>query len=452
MTAAERPPRSGRLARSAIAGRALVQAGASRLVHKAQDLARADDERAAARAAHEAQLGRILFAALNQLKGVALKAAQMLASEPQLLPEGLRQQLARACYQATPMNRAQVDRQLRQALGHDWAQRLPDFDAQAFAAASLGQVHRARLADGRAVAIKLQYPGMAATVRSDMRLLRLLLDGPFTGLLDEAGGLPAPQLLATLLDEIEHSLQAELDYAQEAGAMQAFREQLRLPGLVVPAAVPEFSTRQVLVMEALAGQHLQEWLDTRPSQAQRDHYGQLIFDSFLRMVFELRWLHADPHPGNYLFMADGQLGLLDFGCTQRLSEGFTTGLAQAWNAALRPDADEALHQAYRDLQLISPGMTLQRFRKELRPALAPLLDWQLAPFRAPVYDFGQDRCLPRLQAGPQRTALQALHQLPTELAFFDRSYLGLNQLLHRLGARVKTSNRWIGPPTPGPMT
>lgn len=443
MTAAGRPPRSGRLARGAIAGRALVQAGASRLAHKAQDLARAETERAAARAAHEAQLGRILFGALNQLKGVALKAAQMLASEPQLLPEGLRQQLARACYQATPMNRAQVDRQMRQALGGDWAQRLQDFESQAFAAASLGQVHRARLPDGRALAIKLQYPGMAATVRSDMRLLRLLLDGPFSGLLDEAGGLPAPQLLATLLDEIERSLEAELDYGQEASAMQSFRERLRLPGMVVPLAVPEFSTRQVLAMEALEGRHLQEWLDTLPSQAERDHYGQLLFDSFLHMVFDMRWLHADPHPGNYLFMAEGQLGLLDFGCTQPLRAEFTAALAQAWCAALRPGDDAGLHQAYRRLQLISPEMTLRHFREALRPVLAPLLDWQLAPFQVPVYDFGQDRRMPRLEQGTQRVAVQALHRLPTELAFFDRSYLGLNQLLHRLGARVRTDNRWI---------
>jgi predicted unusual protein kinase regulating ubiquinone biosynthesis (AarF/ABC1/UbiB family) len=446
MTAASKPPRSGRVARSAIAGGALARAGVARLGHKARDLARDEAQRAAARAAHEAELGRILFGALNQLKGVALKAAQLLSSEAQLLPQGLREQLARACYQATPMNQALVGKRMRQALGPDWAERFAHFEPQAFAAASLGQVHRAQLEDGRALALKLQYPGIAATISSDMRLLRSLLLGRLGGLALGEGALPDAALLARVLDEIEAGLATELDYAQEARAMDEFRAALapRLPQLVVPEVCHALSTPQLLAMQALPGQHLAEWLAQGPSQAERDRYGQLIFETFMLMVFELGRLHADPHPGNYLFMPDGRLGLLDFGCTRVLPPRLVEGLARAWSAALVPDGDAALHSAYQALGLIDASLDLASFRRELRPALAPLLDWQLAPFREPVFDFGARAPLPHLGRAQQRVAVRHLHDMPPELPYLDRAFLGLNQLLAQLGARVRTRNPWIG--------
>ncbi len=446
MTAASKPPRSGRMARSAIAGGALARAGVARLGHKARDLARDEAQRAAARAAHEAELGRILFGALNQLKGVALKAAQLLSSEAQLLPQGLREQLARACYQATPMNQALVGKRMRQALGPDWAERFAHFEPQAFAAASLGQVHRAQLEDGRALALKLQYPGIAATISSDMRLLRSLLLGRLGGLALGEGALPDAALLARVLDEIEAGLAAELDYAQEARAMDEFRAALapRLPQLVVPEVCHALSSPQLLAMQDLPGQHLAEWLAQGPSQAERDRYGQLIFESFMLMVFELGRLHADPHPGNYLFMPDGRLGLLDFGCTRVLPPCLVEGVARAWSAALVPDGDAALHGAYQALGLIDAGLDLASFRRELRPALAPLLDWQLAPFREPVFDFGARAPLPHLGRSQQRVAMRHLHGMPPELPYLDRAFLGLNQLLAQLGARVRTRNPWIG--------
>lgn len=446
MKAASKPPRSGRVARGAIAGGALARAGVARLGHKARDLARDEAQRSAARAAHEAELGRILFGALNQLKGVALKAAQLLSGETQLLPETVREQLARACYQATPMNQALVGKRMRQALGPDWAERFAHFEPQAFAAASLGQVHRAQLEDGRALALKLQYPGIAATISSDMRLLRSLLLGRLGGLALGEGALPDAALLARVLDEIEAGLAAELDYAQEARAMDEFRAALapRLPQLVVPEVYQALSSPQLLVMQALPGQHLAEWLAQGPSQAERDRYGQLIFETFMLMVFELGRLHADPHPGNYLFMPDGRLGLLDFGCTRVLPRRFVEPLARAWSAALAPDGDAALYGAYRELGLIDADLDLESFRRELRPALAPLLDWQLAPFREPVFDFGARAPLPHLGRSQQRVAVRHLHGMPPELPYLDRAFLGLNQLLAQLGARVRTRNPWIG--------
>lgn len=437
---ADKQPRSGRLARSAIAGTAVAKAGVASLGHRAKKLvpglAPKGDAAGEADAKHQAELGRILFTALNQLKGVALKASQLLGSEPGLLPEPLREQLARACYKATPLNRALVHKAMAKALGPDWGDRFGDFDDQAFAAASLGQVHRATAPDGRPLALKLQYPGIAATMQSDMRLLR--------GLLGAWQPVGAP-VLDPLLDEIERALAAELDYAREADELDWFGQHLTLSGLAVARPVRDLCGPGLLAMERLPGLHLDEWLATRPSQERRDAVGQLLFDAFLAMVFELGRLHADPHPGNALFGgADDPfvVGLLDFGCTKPLPAAFRARLARAWNAQLHRSPRELL-DAYGELGMIAPDLTLARFEAVLYPVLAPLLEWQVEPFRAPVCDFAQRAPLPQAKLEQQRVARAHLHGIPPELPFLDRAWLGLNQLLRRLGARVTTTNPWI---------
>ncbi len=434
------PPRTGRLSRGAIASMAVAKAGLAHLGHKAQSLTRSNAQEAQARAAHEAELGRILFAALNQLKGTALKASQLLSMELGFLPEGMRQELARAHYQVTPLNRALVVKVMRQAFGKDPQDLFQHFDTQAFAAASLGQVHAATLTSGEAVAVKLQYPGMAASIGSDMRMLRGLLQA----MGERNGLLPTGDIVAHVMADIEHKLAEELDYLHEAQALQWFGHHLTLPGLHIPQPVMQRTTRQVLTMQRLPGLHLNEWLQTQPSQAQRDQVGQLLFDAFLQCMFALQHLQADPHPGNYLFMDDGHVGLLDFGCTRTLDPAFCQGMARLWSTLLRSPTDHAdLQQAYRGLGLIGPELSAQEFRDQLQPALAARQAWQRQPFTQAVFDFAEHLPYPVNSADQQRQALRYLQAVPADLPYFDRAYLGLTQLLKTLGARVRTSNPWI---------
>ena len=434
-------PRSGRLARGAIAGTAAVQLGMATLARKAQVLTLSDAAAAQARAAHEAKLGRILFGALNQLKGTALKASQLLSLELGLLPEAMRNELARAHYQVTPLNRALVIKLMRQEFGAAPEDLFACFEPQAFAAASLGQVHAATLHSGEAVAVKLQYPGMAASIGSDMALLRALLQGLGLG----SAALPKAEVMGRVMADIELKLAEELDYQHEAEQLLWFGLQLAsLPNLVVPRPVAERSSRRVLTMTRLQGLHLNEWLTTGPSQTERNRYGQMIFDLFLHCVFVLGRLQADPHPGNSLFMPQGRLGLLDFGCTQLLSPAFCAALSAAWNALLRQPCDHtALQQAYLALGLISPELGAHHFRDELLPALRPFLAWQIQPFTKAVFDFGQLPPPPRTRADHQRSAVGHLQAMSPDLPYFDRSYLGLLQTLRTLGARVRTTNPWI---------
>ena len=419
---------------------AVARVGLAHLSHKAQGLTRHEDQEPQAKADHEAELGRILFAALNQLKGTALKASQLLSMELGFLPEGIRRELAKAHYQVTPLNRALVIKLLRQEFGAGPESLFQTFEPQAFAAASLGQVHAATLADGQAVAVKLQYPGMAGSIGSDLALLRTLL----SAISLRAHTLPKADIVAPVMADIEHKLAEELDYLHEAEQLVWFGQHLAHAHWVVPQPVPHLSSRRVLTMQRLSGLHLNEWLHTQPSQAERDHFGQLLFDLFMRCLFDLRRLQADPHPGNYLFLPDGRLGLLDFGCTRTLSADFCEGLAMAWSAQLRQPIDPAqMQQAYLRLGLIAPTLSEHDFRTQLMPALADLQAWQRLPFEAAVYDFGQLSPLPRMSPTQQRHALKHLHAMPPDMPYFDRAHLGLTQLLRTLGARVRTTNPWI---------
>jgi predicted unusual protein kinase regulating ubiquinone biosynthesis (AarF/ABC1/UbiB family) len=421
-------PPTSKLGRAVVAGATVARLGSRRLLHKAQSAWGDADT-----AAQQAELGRILFGALSQLKGTALKASQLLSLELGLLPEPLREQLAQAHYQAKPLNRALVLQLLRREFGAGPGQLFADFDPQAFAAASFGQVHAARSRSGERLAVKLQYPGMSAVVASDMRLLRRLLQSlsPSLGL-----QLPSPQVLNALLEDVEAKLAEELNYRHEAEELNWFRTHLTRPGLVVPRCLPELSGDRVLTLELLQGQHPEAWLAGAPPQAARDAIGQLLWDSFMDML-RLRRIQADPHPGNYLCLPGERLGLLDFGRTLVLSDAFHQTLHGAW-AARRAGDDAALHALYQSQGLIRPDLDLAAFRADLLPAIGPLLDWQLLPWQAQVCDFAQFPLPTPPRGAQQQAAVTHLHQMPPEMPFFDRSFLGITQLLRQLGARVHT--------------
>lgn len=324
----------------------------------------------------------MLFQTLGQLRGTALKAAQLLSMDTTLLPPGIRQELAKACHQALPLNRALVGRVFRQALGAEPESLFAQFESQAFAAASLGQVHRATLSgpDGaQPVAVKVQYPGIAATIASDMRLLRVSLQALGQGVLP----LPAWPVVEQALQEIDATLRREVDYLHEAQELQWFATHAAMEGVHIPLPIASHTRTQVLTLQHLPGLHLHEWLATQPPQAVRNVAGQRLWDWFLHCAFQLGRIHADLHPGNVLFLPDGQIGLLDFGCTRRLSLPFRTEVRRAWSALLEPGTDacaRTVFHAYQSLGLISANLKPTAFAQDALPLLAPMQAWQVEPF------------------------------------------------------------------------
>ncbi len=439
-------PPQGAWQRGALTGYTLLKASASQLSHKARQSLRSPEQQAQAQLQQDQELGRLLFACLNRLKGSALKVSQLLAQEAHFLPTELRAQLSQSCYQVTPLNRALIHKVFQQEFAKAPEHLYAEFNPQAFAAASLGQVHHASLQDGSRLAVKVQYPGISASIKSDLSLLRGLLQGLLV-----SGKIQAqPAVIEKLLAQAEVTLNEELDYHYEAQQLLEFARRQRLSGIVIPKVYQDYSSQRILTMERLQGVHLNEWLANAPDQAERNHYGQLLFDWFWHQVEQLGYLHADPHPGNFLFLPDGQLGILDFGCARRLSTEFTQAMAAHWRVDHLSSSETQLSdllRSYQHLRMLPADLSLTEFRNLVYPGLRALQNWRMEIYQQDEFDFREKSPYPRETESRHQLASQLCDFYP-ELPYFDRAYLGLMSNLNQIGARISTRINWLSDRSP----
>lgn len=439
---------TGKLARSAITGLTAAKIGASLAAQKSQKLLSGKKITQLQLRKNEQKIGKILFSALSQLRGTALKVSQMLSTEVDLLPEGVRIELAKSCYKVTPLNRALVNKVFVRELKASPSDVFATFEAKAFAAASLGQVHKAEIESdnansARTVAVKIQYPGIATSINSDMTMIRSLL----TTLAGKSDLIPNREVIDTALDEIEERLQEEVDYVLEAKNTRWFQQNMAIKNIVIPDIFAQYSSEKVLTTGYLEGLHLEEWLASSPNQTERDHYGQLIFDSFLYSAFKLSCLHADPHPGNYLFMPNRKLGILDFGCIKTFDERFAAEKATLLNTFLDSDIKlrpEKILQVYQDQGVLKRDLSLEEFSTQLLPLLEPMYQWVSSPFNTERYDFSEYASCPKMSFDDAKLTNKYLYRVPKDQIYFDRSMFGVFSMLKRIGAVVNTANSWIG--------
>jgi len=308
-----------------------------------------------------------VFRVLGELKGGAMKLGQALsifeAALPPELAEPYRATLTRLQESAPPLPVSSVHRVLAGDLGPEWRSQFVSFDDTPAAAASIGQVHRAVWKDGRAVAVKVQYPGAGRALISDFTQLARV--GRLFGVL-------MPGLdVKPLLDELRDRVAEELDYRLEAQAQQAFAEAYAGdPDVYVPPVVA--GTDHVLVTEWMDGTPLSKII-SGGTQAQRDRAGIL----FTRFLFSgparAGLLHADPHPGNFRLLDDGRLGVLDFGAVDRLPDGLPPFLGRLLRIMHDPEPD--LDEVERELRangFLRPGISVDL--DALRAFLAPMAE------------------------------------------------------------------------------
>ncbi|MEX2318045.1 MAG: AarF/ABC1/UbiB kinase family protein [Pirellulales bacterium] len=254
-----------------------------------------------------------LLDSMCYLRGAAMKVGQTLANFPDIAPREIVETLEKLHYDVPPMHWSLLKEMVHNELGDDPENLFAEFDKRAFAAASLGQVHRARLKTGEEVAVKIQYPGIARTIREDFRNL-----GPFL--------LPARltkdwENTKDQFEDLRMRLEQETDYELEAANLEKSRPLFREDdGILVPCVYTQYSTPRVLVMERLGGVHLDGFLARDPGQEERDEFARKILRSWYRMMYAGRLLYVDFHPGNFLFLEDGRLGVIDFGYVTPLSD------------------------------------------------------------------------------------------------------------------------------------
>jgi predicted unusual protein kinase regulating ubiquinone biosynthesis (AarF/ABC1/UbiB family) len=289
--------------------------------------------------ASDKQIAAAIRTALGNTKGPLMKVAQMMATIPDFLPPEYAEELAQLQTDAPSMGWPFVQRRMRGELGPDWEQRFASFERTAAAAASLGQVHRATTADGRAVACKLQYPEMASAVEADIGQMQGIIR-----MVKRVNRVVDPTELGA---EIADRLREELDYTREAAHMRLYRDLLaERDDVVVPEPIAELSTKRLLTMQWLDGAPLKSFLDA--PQERRNGIATLLFHAWWGPMARAGVIHGDPHLGNYSFADDGRmLNLLDFGCVRIFPARFVEGVIALYRALDANDGD-AIRQAYTD--------------------------------------------------------------------------------------------------------
>ena len=338
----------GRVRRSAKLGTAIGLQGGRHAGTRAAGLARSPEEAGARLEARHLETAIRMAGVLGEMKGAAMKLGQLASFvDTEFLPEEYREiyqeQMAKLRDSAEPMPWAKVEKVLAaEYQGQGLGELFADFEREAFAAASIGQVHRAELPDGRAVAVKVQYPGVAEALEADLanvgmivRLARALAPG-----LD-------PKAIAA---ELKERVLEELDYEHEAQNQRVFARAYRdHPFVHVPAVMTDLSRRRVLVSEYVAGRDFEAVKGL--GDEERSRFGEIVFRFAFGSIYHLRHFNADTHPGNYLLMDDGRVAFLDFGMTKRLSVEQIELEQVAVDAASRKDP-EGLRQALAELGFV----------------------------------------------------------------------------------------------------
>ena len=363
----------------------------------------------------------------TRLRGTALKLAQSMSLDTGMMPEEFMDVMAEAQYSVPPMNKALVRKRIRDALGRDPVLLFDHFDLEAMAAASIGQVHRARLQDGRDVAIKIQYPNVRETIQSDLAVARTLFNRLVRG-----GSVDAH------VEEVRARLEEETDYLNEAENIRFFAERYGGDRIVTPTAVPEYTTPTVLTMSYVDGRHLDAFLADDPDQRTRDHFGQLLWDFLHEQVSDgHRTLHADTHPGNFLFRDDGRLGVIDFGCVKTFPSDFRNDVLRLYRARMENN-DAAIDRLLRRLEVL-PKADADIDPARVRDVFDRYGSLLVEPYRHSSFDFGDPTFRRRLhQVFREATRIREVVGSP-HFVFLNKALVGLLNLLTQLKPRIETS-------------
>ena len=422
--AASRVPQSrlGRLARLGLAAGELAVGGAMQGLRR---LGGSND----AEPMFSVATARRLAERLANLRGAAMKLGQLISLESEgLLPPELAQALESLRSQAAPMPLAQLRRVLGRAYGSGWERRFARFDETPIASASIGQVHRARTIDGRELALKVQYPGVARSITSDVdnvaTLLRL------------AQLLPLGVDVEEIAREAKRQLAQEADYLAEAGFLEQYARLVADdPLIVLPKVHWDFTTARVMAMDYMEGVPLDS-LGAETPQAIRDTLGAALQRLMFRELFEFRVMQTDPNFANYLYQpSTARLVLLDFGATQHFSRAYAERYRRITRAIVAGDRPAIEREARRI------GYIAEDASQDVVDAAMEVLELVCEPLRSDdVYDYGASD-LPRRarELGVDLAFKRGLLRMPpSHTLFLHRKLVGVYLLLARLGARVPT--------------
>ena len=377
-----------------------------------------------------------IYDGLKELKGSALKVAQMLSMEKNLMPQAYVEQFSLAQFSVPPLSGALVKKTIRKYLGADPEALFDTFSMQSENAASIGQVHRATK-EGKALAVKIQYPGVANSIRSDLAIVK-----PIALKMFNLKGKDTDRYF----EEVENKLLEETDYLQELQSSQMISEAAQvIPNLTFPKYYPKWTTSKILTMDWMEGVHLSEYVKREKlNQKERNLLAQTLWDFYMFQIHGLRKVQADPHPGNFMVSEQGELIAIDFGCIKEIPEDFYIPYFELSKKENIED-QESFVKLLTDLEILLDTDTeeettyfLALFQKMMRLFTKPFHD-QHFDFSDAVFwdaisnlskDFTEDSQLRQMNG----------NRGSKHFIYINRTFFGLYHLLHDLEAQIETES------------
>lgn len=371
-----------------------------------------------------------IYKSLSELKGSALKIAQMLSMDKNILPKSYVDKFTQSQYNAPPLSGPLIVRTFTKNFGKTPENIYDSFNLTSTNAASIGQVHQAKL-NGQKLAVKIQYPGVGDSISSDLKLVK-----PFAFRLL---GMSEKEL-NIYIKEVEERLLEETDYELEVKRSIEFSEACKnLDNVVFPKYYPQLSGKRIISMDWIEGLHLKEFLKTNPPQELKNKIGQALWDFYNFQQHELKAVHADPHPGNFLITPDEKLGVIDFGCIKEMPLDFYIPFFSLISTDVIRDKAKTI-DAFRKLDMIHSDDSEAQVEFYYK-SYKEMIELFAKPYINSEFDFSQNDFFEKLyNYGEKISKMPEFKQARgvKHFIYVNRTNFGLYTILHELKATVKT--------------
>ena len=378
-----------------------------------------------------------IYGGLKQLKGSALKVAQMLSMEKNLLPRAYVEKFSLAQFSVPPLSPPLVVKTFKKYFGQTPEVIFDEFDTKSVNAASIGQVHKAKK-NGKRLAVKIQYPGVADSIKSDLAIIK-----PFALKILNINAKGAEKYFK----EVEEKLTEETDYCLEIDQSQQIANACsHIPNLLFPSYYREMSSNRILTMDFMKGLHLSEFVKINADTEKSNQLGQALWDFYMHQIHNLKKVHADPHPGNFLINNNAQLIALDFGCMKSIPDTFYIPYFELAEKSVMDNSKLFTKKLY-ELEILTAEDTPEEtaFFKDM---FYDLLSVFTLPFQKAVFDFSNSDFFTKIgdlaERYSQNTELRKFNNSrgSKHFIYMNRTFFGLYNLMFDLKANAVKINQF----------
>jgi len=376
-----------------------------------------------------------IYDGLKNLKGSALKVAQMLSMEKNILPKAYVEQFSLAQFSVPPLSAPLVRKTFFKYFGKHPEDLFDTFNSKSIAAASIGQVHQATM-DGKKLAIKIQYPGIADSISSDLAMVK-----PVAIKMFNIKGKDSDKYF----EEVEQKLLEETNYILEVKqSQQMVADCKHIEHLIFPDYYPNFSNHRIIAMDWIDGEHLSEFTKVNTNKVLSDKLGQALWDFYMYQMHELKRVHADPHPGNFLVTPKGELVAIDFGCIKVIPDSF---YIPYFELAIPENINnpEIFRKKLYELEILTPTDTPEEI-EFFSTLFHEMLSLFTQPMHKKTFDFSDEAFFSKVADLSEKyskdTQLRKMNgnRGSKHFLYINRTFFGLYNLMNDLGAKVLVNN------------